>query len=296
LIVLLGVSGCSTPPAPVADEGAAPRVLLRQADARTHLTSASEPAYPFFAKAAGVTGAVHYEIDVSPEGRVTAARLIHGSPMLEQAARDAVVQWRFSPFQAEGRPAAARTVVTLTFTGQPVPGDVTSALERYADAMLLCADAERRSDFADAEARCAAALNIATDLSSFDRTSDVRPMRLYGEAVAAQGRHVDAITPFETVVARLRHVPVFSLDRALALRDLGHSLEALGRDEDALRAWRQADQQLSEALGGAERNSSFQADTIASLRSFLPQYANALDRTGRAVESGRIRSRLETLQ
>jgi TonB family protein len=260
------------------------------------VTSASEPAYPFFAKAAGVTGAVHYEIDISPEGRVTAARLIHGSPMLEQAARDAVVQWRFSPFQAEGRPTAVRTVVTLTFTGQPVPADIAAALERYADAMLLCSDAVRRSAFAEAETRCSAAMNIATELSSFDRTSDARPMRLYGEAVAAQGRHADAITPFETVVARLRQMPVFSLDRALALRDLGHSLHALGRDDDALRAWRQADQLLSEALGGAERNSSFRVETIAHLRSFLPQYADLLVEAGRAADAGRIRSRLATIQ
>ena len=36
---------------------------------------------------------VLYEVDISTEGRVTASRLVHGSPMLEQTARDAVVRW-----------------------------------------------------------------------------------------------------------------------------------------------------------------------------------------------------------
>ena len=40
--------------------------------------------------------------------------------------------------------------------------DITSALERYADAMLPCVDAARQSAFADADTYCATAMKIAT--------------------------------------------------------------------------------------------------------------------------------------
>ncbi|MCC7042771.1 MAG: TonB family protein [Acidobacteria bacterium] len=296
LIALLGWAGCSAPAEPAVDEASEPPILVSPADARAHLTSAPEAAYPVFARAAGVTGAVLYEIDISARGHVTDTRLVHGSPMLEQTARDAIVQWRFSPFQANGRSVPARTIVTLTFTGKPVSADVAATLDRYADAMLRCVDAARRSAHEDAETRCAAAMNVATDLSSFDRTSDARPTRLYGEAVAALGRHEDAVARFETVIARLKQVPVFSLDRALALRNLGHSLAALGRRDDALRAYRQADQQLSEALAGAERNSAFQTAMTDYLRSFLPQYAGLLDEAGRSDDAARVRTRLSAIE
>lgn len=295
-IAWLGLAACSAPGEPAADEGTGPPVLVSPSDARAHLTSAPEAAYPVLARVAGVTGAVLYEIDISTQGRVTAARLLHGSPMLEQTAREAVVQWRYLPFQADGRSVPARTIVTLTFTGQPVAPEIASALERYADAMLPCVDAARRSAFTDVETHCATAMGIATELASFDRLSDARPMRLHAEAVAALGRHEDAIAQFEAVAAGLRHVPVFSLDRALALRGLGRSLVEVGRDADALRAWRQADQQLGEALAGSERNSSFRSEVIEHLQSFLPQYADLLDKAGQADDARRVRARLSNLE
>lgn len=293
-IALLGSIACSSSE-PATSSGSEHAVLIAPTEARAHRVSAPEPAYPLFAKAAGVAGAVHYEIDISPDGHVAAARLIHGSPMLEQSARDAIVRWRFSPFQVDGRPVSARTIVTLTF-GQPLPSAIASALDRFADAMLPCADDSRRSAFVQAEIHCSAAITVATELASFDRTTDARPMRLYGEAVAALGRHDEAVTQFENVVARLRHLPVFSLDRALALRGLGGSLAALGRDDDALRAYRQADQQLNEALEGAARNSAFRTETVENLRAFLPRYALLLEKAGRAVEAEQIRSRLDAVR
>jgi tetratricopeptide (TPR) repeat protein len=162
--------------------------------------------------------------------------------------------------------------------------------------MLPCVDAARRAAHGDAEASCATAMRIATELSSFDRASDARPTRLYGEAIAALGRHEEAVASFETVIARLRPIPVFSLDRALALRDLGHSLTALERSEEALRAYRQADQQFSEALAGAERDSPFRAAVIGHMRSFLPEYARLLDQGGRADDATRVRAQLAAVE
>lgn len=294
--LLVAAAGCGSPSTRPARSADGPFVLFSQADARAHLTSAPEPAYPILAQAAGVTGAVQYEIDISPEGRVIAARLIHGSPMLEQSAYDTVTRWRFSPFEARGTPVTARTIVTLMFTGQPVTPDTHAALERYADTMLRCTDASRRSAYVEAEADCAKALEVTAGLEAFDRTSDARPLRLYAEALAAQGRHDEAARNFETVETRLRHVPVFALDRTLALLGLGRSLVVLGRDDDALGAWRQTDRQLSEALRGADRDSPFRAEVLEYLQSFLPEYAALLDRINLGSDAVQVRSRVDTLR
>jgi tetratricopeptide (TPR) repeat protein len=162
--------------------------------------------------------------------------------------------------------------------------------------MLECADAARRSADAEAETACSKAMEAADDLAAFDRTSDVRPMRLYAEALAAQGRHEEAVASFDRVVARLRQVPVFALDRTLGLRGLARSLMALDRNDDALRAYGQAERQLSEALRGAERNTPFRAEILDYLRSVLPEYADLLDRLRLEGEARQARARLEALR
>lgn len=296
LLFAFGTAGCWSPQEPAADEAAGPRVLVSSAEARAHLTDAPEASYPMFAQVAGVTGVVLHEIDISPAGRVTGARLVHGSPMLAQSAHDAVVDWRFSPFQSDGQAVAARTLVAQMFTGQPATAAINSAVERYTDAMLACVDASERGAHTEADTRCADAIAAAADLESLDRYADVRPRRLHGEAAAALGTNDRAIDSFERVIAELRPIPVFELDRALAFRSLGHSLADSGRDAEAIGAWQQADRLLSDAMAGVDRNSPFRTEAIEHLRTFLPRYADLLDAAGRTDEAGRLRARLTNPQ
>jgi protein TonB len=97
---------------------ASDRLLVAQAEARSLLMSSPEPAYPLLAGATGVRGPVLAEVEVSGEGRVTAVRIVQGSPLLESAAVDAVQQWRFSPLERDGRPIAYRTSMLVTFAGR----------------------------------------------------------------------------------------------------------------------------------------------------------------------------------
>ena len=74
-----------------------------------------EPIYPARARAAGVSGTVVVEVAVAADGRVERARVVRSIALLDEAALDAVRQWRFEPFRFEGVPTAIVFTVTVTF-------------------------------------------------------------------------------------------------------------------------------------------------------------------------------------
>ena len=76
------------------------------------------PAYPAIAKAARASGAVTVQIVVDESGRVVSANAVSGHPLLQQAAVQAVRQWRFSPTLLSGQPVKVSGVVTVNFALQ----------------------------------------------------------------------------------------------------------------------------------------------------------------------------------
>jgi TonB family protein len=74
-----------------------------------------KPVYPEDARAAKVEGAVIIEAVIDTLGKVQDARILRSVPMLDQAAVDAVRQWRFEPVVIEGRPRPVIMTVTVNF-------------------------------------------------------------------------------------------------------------------------------------------------------------------------------------
>ena len=75
-----------------------------------------KPIYPSDALAAGVQGVVILEATIDAIGNVRTARVLHGQPMLEQAAVDAVQQWQFTQTTLNGVPVPVIMTVTVNFT------------------------------------------------------------------------------------------------------------------------------------------------------------------------------------
>jgi protein TonB len=75
-----------------------------------------DPVYPAIAKAARVTGVVIVEATIAHDGAVRDARVVRSVPMLDQAALDAVTDWRYSPTLLNGEPVEVVMSVTVTFT------------------------------------------------------------------------------------------------------------------------------------------------------------------------------------
>jgi protein TonB len=75
------------------------------------------PEYPPRARAQKIEGWVRLEIDVSPSGTVSAARVVAASPerVFDEAALKAIRRWRFQPAFSQGRAVAQRATLTMKF-------------------------------------------------------------------------------------------------------------------------------------------------------------------------------------
>jgi TonB family protein len=87
MILLLGTSGLLAPIA-VSQEAATENVKRK-------VKSKTVPEFPALAKQMNVTGKVKIEATISPDGRVTTTKVVGGSPLLVNAAIDALKRWRF---------------------------------------------------------------------------------------------------------------------------------------------------------------------------------------------------------
>jgi TonB family protein len=96
----------------------APRVPVRVGgDVKApHATVKVDPIYPDEAQAAHVAGVVLLEITIATDGSVSNARVLRSIPMLDQAAVDAVKQWKYEPTVLNGVPVEVEMNVFINFT------------------------------------------------------------------------------------------------------------------------------------------------------------------------------------
>jgi protein TonB len=76
------------------------------------------PVYPPIAQSARVSGIVIIEATIGVDGSVTDARVIRPVALLDQAALDAVRQWKFTPTKLNGVAVPVIMTVTVNFTLQ----------------------------------------------------------------------------------------------------------------------------------------------------------------------------------
>ena len=88
-IILVSLSQLQSQSAPAASSSA------------RKITERVAPAYPELAKRMGIQGTVRVEVVVKPNGTVKSTRLLGGSPVLVDAAVDAVKKWKFQTAQNE---------------------------------------------------------------------------------------------------------------------------------------------------------------------------------------------------
>ena len=74
------------------------------------------PVYPPVAMAAKIEGIVIIEATIGKDGSVSEAKVLRGQPLLNQAALDAVNQWKFTPTMLNGQPVEVLMTVTVNFT------------------------------------------------------------------------------------------------------------------------------------------------------------------------------------
>jgi protein TonB len=103
------------PPPPPAPPPATPVRLHSGIDAPRRITEAV-PVYPALARSAGVHGVVIIEAVIDAQGQVVSTKVLRSIPLLDQAAVDAVRQWRYTPARLNGEPIPVVMTVTVNFT------------------------------------------------------------------------------------------------------------------------------------------------------------------------------------
>ena len=89
---------------PVDDYDQAPRII-----------KITRPQYPQEAFVKKIEGTVELEILIDANGRVVRARVLKSIPLLDEAARQTVMQWIFQPAVKSGRPVATVAMAPVTF-------------------------------------------------------------------------------------------------------------------------------------------------------------------------------------
>lgn len=77
------------------------------------------PQYPPDAQGAGINGIVAVEVVIDQTGNVTDAKVVRSIPLLDDAALEAVRNWRFVPTLVNGEPVQVRSTVTVNFSLPP---------------------------------------------------------------------------------------------------------------------------------------------------------------------------------
>jgi TonB family protein len=93
---------------------------VSQGVVRGTLTHKVEPIYPAQAMKAHISGPVTLEVTIAENGTVRNVEKLNGSPVLMQAAADAVRQWRYSPSLLDNKPVEVHVQVTVLFK---LPGE-----------------------------------------------------------------------------------------------------------------------------------------------------------------------------
>ncbi len=88
---------------------------IPQPDAMRAVTKKVQPDYNPMAKQMRVQGDVEVEARISEAGDVTDVKVVSGNALLTSTVVKAVKDWKFQPFQENGKPATAVAVLRFSF-------------------------------------------------------------------------------------------------------------------------------------------------------------------------------------
>jgi len=116
---LIGGGAGVTPIVPVAPPAPKPaQTLLRagQGIKEPRRLGGLPPEYPLIARNAHVEGVVILEAVINERGEVGRVKVLRSAPLFDQAAINAVQQWRYTPTLLNGVPVSVLMTITVNFT------------------------------------------------------------------------------------------------------------------------------------------------------------------------------------
>ncbi|UWZ86090.1 energy transducer TonB [Occallatibacter riparius] len=118
----VGIPGCDPfpcgtykPPTVVHEEPKGP-IVISKGVAEGMVLQRIIPRYPPIAVATRTQGTVILQAVITKNGTIDQLQIVSGSPMLQQAALDAVSHWRYRPYLLNGQPVDVETTINVVFT------------------------------------------------------------------------------------------------------------------------------------------------------------------------------------
>jgi protein TonB len=113
--VIGGMGAAPPPPPPPKAKPTGPMRVGGQV-MEANLIRKVTPTYPPLAKSARVQGTVEFRATISKDGAIENLQLVRGHPLLVNAAKEAVLQWRYRPTMLNGQPVEVITDIIVNFT------------------------------------------------------------------------------------------------------------------------------------------------------------------------------------
>jgi len=111
--IIGGVTGANVPPPP---KEAPKRIRVGGSVQQASIINQIRPVYPPLAKQARIQGTVRLQAIIAKDGSVQHLEVISGHPLLQQAALQAVSQWKYRPTLLNNEPVEVVTTVDVIFT------------------------------------------------------------------------------------------------------------------------------------------------------------------------------------
>lgn len=93
------------------------QMRVTTADAMKAAVKRPSPEYSSMAKQLRVTGDVEVDVTIASSGEVEDVKVLSGNAMLSTGVTKALKEWRFTPFESDGKPT--RAVASLRFSFKP---------------------------------------------------------------------------------------------------------------------------------------------------------------------------------
>ena len=187
------------------------RIIVDASEVQKHLVTHVDPVYPAIARAANVSGAVVLQITIGKDGKIANVTTISGPLMLVPAAKEAVNDWQYTPFEKDGAPITAISTVMVVFdlsaTLHPPRRHVDREDEKIADAyyslFVECKQlVDQQKNPAKQVKACQKAAEQADRFSPNSRYVERRTVYVYyTTALIRNGQAAEAVAAGEKAIA-----------------------------------------------------------------------------------------------
>jgi len=290
-----GQSGTGPDTAKQTDKGT---TAVKPEQAEENLVKKVAPIYPPLAKQVRIQGKVKVQVVISKTGMVESVNVVSGHPLLVQAAINAVKQWQYKPFLADGQPVAVSTEVEVPFSLGLSDASYQAeqkSNDNYFKREDECRNLLKAQKYAEAEASCKSAVELAERLPSERQNERQTANELVGEALLYEKKFNEALSFFKSELA-IGEGSLKPTDAELgyAYHHVALGYHATGNPQEAQSYYEKAESTLRAAREHMDGD-FFKNQYAKAIQSVLRDYIVLLQQTGQQDAAAQAQKRANAI-